>query len=373
MKNSREHLHIIFFILLSLFTFLLSACSFKEIDKHAFVSAIGIDTTGDETKPYNVTLKVFNPTSSIKESGEPNYTFISEEGESLTEAIRILETNIDKKLDFGHLKAIVLGEDSVKEHNMDDLLDFLTRRPDIQLIAWVLVARPNAEEIIKMIPKTETAAYPALYNFFDQNANESPYVVTTFLFEFRRQITELGVDPVLPIVESKEEEYKINKSMVIAEDGHPVELDPLETQLFNLIKNEVSSANLKVGGKDDFFMIEADRFKKNYQPEISPDGSLSLKLEFSFKGMIVESSTEMHLNQLPQYNERAEKEGTKTLTDLLTKLRDEGIDPIGFGVRYRTTVLHNQLMSYDEWMKLYEDAKIDVKINADLKGTGLLG
>ncbi|WP_449444571.1 Ger(x)C family spore germination protein [Ureibacillus acetophenoni] len=362
--------HLILFIFSLLF---ISACSFKEIEKSAFIAGIGIDPTGNEEKPYKITLKIYNPTGTIKDNPKPNYTYISEDGKSITDAIRLLETKVDKRLEFGHLKLIIIGEKSIKEQSINEMLDFLARRPDIQQISWVMVARPSAESVIKIVPSTETAAYPSLYNYFDHNANESPFIVTTYLFDLKRKYYEKGIDPILPIIEIEDEQFKINKAIVLGDEDKQLELNPQDTKIFNVLKNKVIKADLIVERENENFTIELDRFNINYDAVLNPDGSITLLLELNVTGIIVESKNELAIEKLHEYNKLAEAASKEHLKQFLTKLTGEGFDPIGFGLRFNGTQLHNKLMKYEEWKKLYKDANIDIKINVDLKSTGQLG
>ncbi|WP_369333528.1 Ger(x)C family spore germination C-terminal domain-containing protein [Lysinibacillus antri] len=49
------------------------------------------------------------------------------------------------------------------------------------------------------------------------------------------------------------------------------------------------------------------------------------------------------------------------------------MDPIGFGLKYRTKKLHNKLMDYEEWLALYPHASINISVRVQLESTGLLG
>lgn len=108
---------------------LLSGCAFKDIDKSVFVAMIALDVSDDEENPYKVTLKLYEPTGSFTEATEPQYSYLSENGETLSEAIRMMESYSDKELEFGHSKLIILGEELVKDNKNKEILDFLLRRP----------------------------------------------------------------------------------------------------------------------------------------------------------------------------------------------------------------------------------------------------
>lgn len=350
----------------------LSGCAFKDIDKSVFVAMIAIDFSDDEEKPYKVTLKLYEPTGSFKEATEPQYSYLTENGETLSEAIRIMESYTDKELEFGHSKLIILGEDLVKENKNKEILDFLLRRPDIQLISWITVARPSAEEIIKMVPQGESAAYPELFNYFDNNGTTTPYIVTTHLFEFRRNMKENGIDSVLPIIElnKEDEHFEVNKSLLIANNKKTHELNPLDTSIYNILSGRVKHANLIVKEEGDHFIANIDTVKSKYKVNIKDGSDIKLDLKVSLNGSISESNMPIKNKDLPKYNEQLKKESEEKISEFVLEMRELGYDPLGFGINYKAKVLHNRRMTDKEWMEAYKKAEVSVTIVPGLKSTG---
>lgn len=357
-------------VILIFSTFFLSGCAFKDIDKSVFVAMIAIDTSDDEEKPYKVTLKLYEPTGSFKEATEPEYSYLTENGKTLSEAIRKMESYSDKELEFGHSKLIVLGEELVKENKNKEILDFLLRRADIQMISWLTVGRPSAEEVIKMVPQGESAAYPELFNYFENNGTNTPYIVTTHLFKFRRNMKENGIDTILPIIEMNKEaeHFEINKSLLIAQNKEPHELNPLNTMIYNMLTRN-SDANLLVNEDGDYFIVYIDTIKSKYNVNINKQ-DIKLDLQINLNGSISESKKHMINKDLPLYNEELKKESEDKITKFVMEMKDLGYDPLGFGIKYKAKVLHNRRMTDAEWMEAYKKAKVNVTVIPGLKSTG---
>lgn len=351
----------------------LSGCEeFKDIDKDVFVSMIGIDLSDDPEKPYKVILKLYVPNSSFKQNPKPEYTYLTKNGETISEAVRILETHIDKELEFGHEKLIIIGEELIKANNTNEIPDFLLRRPDIQMISWVAIGRPSAEEIVKMIPEGETAAYPALFNYFDENGTESPYIVTTFLFDWRRRMLEDGLDPILPIIEidEKESHFKINKSIVLADKKVPYELNSHSTLLVNILSKNTEIAELLVEEEDHHFIAKVDTIKAKYKVKVRENNQILIDLDLSFLGYISESKSPLLNKHLSYYNKLMEAEAKKQITDFLKEMLQAGYDPIGFGLNYKASTLPHKRMSKAEWKEAYKNAEINITVHGGLKSTG---
>lgn len=358
-------------VILIFSTVFLSGCAFKDIDKSVFVAMIAIDTSDDEEKPYKVTLKLYEPTGSFKEATEPEYSYLTENGQSLSEAIRKMESYSDKELEFGHSKLIVLGEELVKENKNIEILDFLLRRADIQMISWITVGRPTAEEVIKMVPQGESAAYPELFNYFENNGTNTPYIVTTHLYKFRRNMKENGIDTVLPIIEMNKEaeHFEVNKSLLIAQNKEPHELNPLNTMIYNMLTRN-SDANLLINENGDYFIAYIDTIKSKYKVNLKDQSNIKLDLKISLNGSVSESQKHMKNKDLPKYNEELKKESEEKIMAFVMEMKNLGYDPMGFGIDYKAKVLHNRRMTDAEWMEAYKKAKVNVTVVPGLKSTG---
>lgn len=369
----KKKIKIKLFLLLSIpLLTLISGCEFKDIDKVVFVSMIGIDQSDDPEKPYKVILKLYVSTSSFRQNPKPEYSYLVKNGETISSAIRIMESHIDKELDFGHSKAIILGEELLKDEKNIEILDFLLRRPDIQMISYVAVGRPSAEKIVKMIPEGETAIYPTLFNYFDDNGTESPYIITTFLFDFRRRLLEDGLDLVIPIVEinDADKHFIVNKSYVLKDAKDPYELSTHKTLLLRTLAMPTNMADFVVADGKHYFIARIDSVKSNYKLNVNKQNEIVIDFNLNLVGHITESKSKLLNQHLRKYSELVEKEGIKRFTELLKELQKEGYDPVGFGLRYKAQTLPKSRMSTAEWRAAYKNATFNVNVKAEMMSTG---
>ncbi|MFS0614137.1 Ger(x)C family spore germination protein [Lederbergia ruris] len=369
-KFSRQSIPIILSILF--FTPFLSSCGFKDIDKRIFVQGIAIDYTDNEEKPYKVTLKLAIPTGSLKESLGGKYAYLSREDSSIAGAIRILKTHTDKELDFGHSRIILLGE-TLLNHNVEEVMDFLFRRRDIQMVAWVAVGDPTAEKVLKAEPKTEMAASNVLTNLFSQNGVESAYVVSTFLFDMRRKLLEPGIDPVLPVVQVNEDEKKLkaNKSVVLKVKSKHTHLSSKFTKSYNVLANNNTHYDLRIQEENHHFLFAIDSVNIKYKIDTSSKETPTIKLKITLRGIVEESFEDMSPKELDKYSRIASKAAKKNITDFLKMTQEENIDPMGFGLRYRATRLHNR-DTFAEWKEIYPNLQFDVNVKASVESTGTI-
>ncbi|MEK5068392.1 Ger(x)C family spore germination protein [Sporosarcina sp. FSL K6-1508] len=348
-----------------------TGCAFKDIDKRLFVIGIGIDPSEKEEGHYKITLKISIPIGSINETTGPTYTYLSHEGETLAESIRILETHVDKVLEFGHAKIIVINEKLLGEE-IGHFMDYFVRRADIQLIAWVAAARPSAEEILKVEPSTEYAASSALFDFFDSTGTENPYIRSLFLFEFRRNYLAKGINVVVPLIETNKDQQEliINKSLVLKENKKPLELTSVQTKQFNSNYFNMSGFSYKVESEGYLMLLNIQSISMKYKI-ITEKGHPRIDMKVKLSGVVGESNKNLSLAKLDDYNKIASEEMKRKLMDLLMTLQKNEVDPFGFGLRYRATRLHEKNMM-DKWESLYPEIDFNISMSVELKSTGAI-
>ncbi|WOV86698.1 Ger(x)C family spore germination protein [Sporosarcina oncorhynchi] len=355
-------------LVLLLSIILQTGCSFKDIDKRLFIAAIAIDPA-ESGAGYKVTLKLALPIASVKNSSGPRYAYLETEGDSIGESLRKLESHADKVLEYGHVKAIIINEKLFSE-DVQMFMDYFTRRGDIQLIAYVIAAKPSAAEIIKVEPETEAASTITLFNFFDDSATESPYITTSFLFQFRRDYLGKGICAFIPLMETNDEgtELIVQKAIATGEGSDSLTLSDNQTKYYNSLFNRKSGLDYLVETDDLKLMLNIKQVKMSYQIITEGNEPKSIKVHVDFAGIIGQSSKVLHIEKLDKYNTASEKVLKENLTDFFKTLQEANIDP-GFGLRYRATRL-NQEGLIEKWEAAYKDLPIDISVKVRLKSTG---
>ncbi|MGG0643576.1 Ger(x)C family spore germination protein [Sporosarcina gallistercoris] len=359
-------------VLLILFTSLLSGCAYKGVDKRSFVVGIGVDPAEDTDKKFKVTVKLAKPIASLKSSTANEYTFLEHESNSVAEAIRFLETQDDKVMDFSQTKILALNEELLTG-DLFPLMDYFVRRGDLQLILYVLMAKPTAEEVLKVQPPLEAAGENFLYNFFDNTGTESPYVTTTFLFEFRREYDTVGQSSVLPVVEANEAGTKvtINHSVVLKNSVQPVILTPMQTLLNNTLMVGANGYGYRIENEGFKLLLNLDRVKMKVKVHDKKGQKPRAEVRIKAVGAINESNKVLKLEQIDYYSKIAGESLEEKVKDLFVHLQEKNVDPFGFGMKYRSTRL-NTKDKLDRWKAIYPELEFDVKVDMQLKSVGAM-
>src|SRR5690606_8721841 len=167
---------------------------------------------------------------------------------------------------------------------------------------------------------------------------ESSYIVSVFLFDFRRQLVERGIDPVLPVIETNEGKDKIivNKAVVIDDNSKgKLELTTEQVEDYNMITNRMGSVRFELGVQaEDFdFTVYIDKVKTNYKITTNNNKPV-VKMNLELTGVIEESTQRLVQHKTEEYNRLAAAVLKKRLEAFLTYLQKNEVDPIGFGLRY---------------------------------------
>lgn len=361
-----------FFMLLVVMSFL-TGCGFKDIDNRVFVTGIGIDPSEKDDGNYKITLKLAIPVS-IKEKSNTSssYQFLVHEGDNIGEIMQILETHTDKVLELGHAKVILINETLLKD-NLKDFMDYLFRRGDIQSIAYVGAARESAEDILRTLPQGESVVASPLTKFFGNTGNDSPYVVSVYLYEIRREFHSKGIDAILPIVEVNKAgtQLIVNKLIIIGDKGNPIELTSSYTQAFNALRNSAPGYTYKLDTDGLKLILTMTSTKMKYTIIKDNGQPVSIKIDVKMSGVVNQSNKKLLMDNLDDYNKLAAKEIKKELKEMFTFIQEKDLDPFGFGLRYRTMQLH-QKDTLKKWNNAYRELPFDVTVHVNLRNTGTI-
>ncbi|MCD1259261.1 Ger(x)C family spore germination protein [Paenibacillus athensensis] len=360
-------------LLLLLVCSLLTGCyGFKDIDKRFFVVAIGIDPGKHRT--YKVMLKLAIPSPQEK-FGSNRSIIVEEEADTMAEAVRIMKGKVDKEFDFGHAKAIIFGNKLFdSEIPLQVTMDWFLRRRDIQLISWTGIGYPDAYSILQASPRSERLPSNMLFLFFGAAGTETGYVVSEFLYDFRRRMTERGLDPIMPIIRLlPEDQLNITSMTVFDKEHRRMDLSPEETKIFNsFYNNKIDKVDLAFEENGHRMVMSIDQLATSFGVRRNPDGSCTLLARQTIHGLMEESQTPIPETHLPELEKLAEAAVRERTLALLQKFQAAGLDPIGFGLKYRASHWVDDA-DWQRWQhSFYPAANFEVTSKVNIRSPGIM-
>ncbi|WP_423800035.1 Ger(x)C family spore germination protein [Neobacillus sp. SAB-20_R2A] len=359
-----------FALIVVLTSFFLSGCQFNDLDKRFFVVAIGVDLTQDEKNPYRVIMKLAIPSAQV-EPGKSRFQIIKKESNSIPEAIRIIQSMVDKKLDFGHCRVIILNED-ILQHDQLAVIKWFIKRPDIQGISYVAVGKPSAEKVLSWKVKSERLPANALILAFNEVTNNSPYVMSDILNDYYMRLREDGIDPYLPIIEPIKGSFRINKAVVFKEKKMKAELNPNETRLLNELLNNEKTNLINVGKRNERLFVNAEHTDTKWKIIVPKKGKPYVLLYIKIHGIVEESEMTLHRrSDLAKYEKKAASQISSRVKEFLIHLQELEVDPLGLGLKYQAKygITNNNI---SQWKAIYSNLEFKVKTDVKLKGTGAM-
>ncbi|WP_268921761.1 Ger(x)C family spore germination protein [Metabacillus schmidteae] len=358
---------IFLFLLCSMF--FLSSCGYKDIDKRYFVVSIGVDKGRNDM--YDISLKLAVPSSDIK-TGSNESEILTESAQTISEAVRIIKAKVDKELDFGHAKMIIFGDELVKE-DITNIVDWFSRRRDIQAIAWTAIGRPSALKILEAKPMGERLPSNSLFLTFGNAGTETPYISSVYLYKLMSLKSERGIDPILPIIEADDQDYSTNQLAVFSSLKHALTLDDEQTKYFNIIKNNSSKTEVKVEGENNapYFVFSTDKVRTTYRIE-EKNTKVNILMNIKISGVVEEAFDVLQDEKKREYEKDIELEVSDHIKNLLKLFQKENVDPVGFGLRYRGLHTGNESTKINEWNSIYKSVNFKVTTQVEMKNVGII-
>lgn len=371
-------MRILRFVFLCIFVIQLTlincGCTNKEINKRLFVAAIGIDKDKNNKELFMVTL-----TAVILEKQSTQYNNYKAEARTIAAAIEMLKAQVSREIDFSYTKVILFGK-SMAEEDLTAALDWMMRVNDIETIAYTAICNPDSNSILEKRVQLQNKNQKSLLTnnslllALDNTGTSTNYITQVYLFDFYRRMSERGLDPFLPIIRIKEDHFEIDQ-LALFEKGNKLRiktiLSPEETQIFNMISKDKHNLNLYISSSVRNFVIRIQNVRHNYSINSFDGTEPEINYNIKITGVIAESTNSLNPIDLKTCEELTSEEIKSNIIRLLKKLRAENIDPIGFGLRYRSRNWNN-LTKWEDWQGFYPNIDVKVNVIVNLKSTGLI-
>jgi spore germination protein len=371
-------------LLVCLSSIFLSSCvETKYLEKLGLITAVGYDQAEEGKITGTMVLYQFNPAMEDVEK-------ILSSTSKTSKGIRLsqnLET--DHKLVSGQLRIAVYGRELARK-GIAHLVDTLERDSAIGNMVYLTIADTTAEEVLRyQMEETPSNKGTYLYNLVRQNV-EAETLVSPTLQEFITDYGSVGKDPILPLLTAKEgkvgvdgfalftrdkfiKEIKKDKIFYIRSLMENYNAGSVEVELHrDKLKPYLSNLDLRKDDEKVYTMI--DSINSSYKIEADKNEKPSFKVYLDIQSRLLEMSEEMKLSE-PKALRLLEREiGSyieKNIKEMILMLQEEGTDPIGFGMEYRSIRGH-QDVTRAEWDKLYKEATFEVKVKNKIIRTGVI-
>ncbi|WP_164545530.1 Ger(x)C family spore germination protein [Paenibacillus albus] len=354
--------------IVSLLLVLTGGCGFKDIDKRFYVVAIGIDPAPEGAKGYTVSLRMAVPSPKV-EPGAAKSQVETIQATTIAEAVRLLKSHVDKELDFGHCKLLLFGDELVKK-DFRGPLNWLSRRRDIQNVAFVAIGKPDAKTIIEIEPPNERLPGNAIFLMFGNDGSESSYTIFEYFFDFVRRTGELGMDPILPIMRKEKNGYVVTRLGLLNKSKLVAVLNPQETEMYNQIRNEYKKSTVAATFDGQNMVMSVDSISSRSKIIRTSEGWV-LRLKLNIRGIFEEAPIGVYDQSWTKLEQTFNTQVEQEAKSLLEKAQQAGVDPFGFGLKFRATHA-GTAKTWSDWQSIYPRLKFDVQAKVVIEGSGIV-
>ncbi|MED1951713.1 Ger(x)C family spore germination protein [Brevibacillus centrosporus] len=300
-------------------------------------------------------------------------------GHSIDDALMNLQQQISGRLFFGHLRVIVVSE-AVAKKGLENLSDYFRRNSEVRRMAWLVISKGRAVELMKAAPKLERVPTMYLMSTLDEAVRLGKFP-SDYIGLFWSDSSKRGKEGFLPYMQLKKEQnvellgmaYFQNDKMVGTTKPFEIAaymgirgLNPAGYRSFVRVGNTPYVVNLYATYRKSKIRVQI----KNGLPHFLVQTFIEVNLEekSNEKGLVITSAL------LEQIERQDEQGAVKFYEGLIKQTQAKSADIFGFGeyVRAMEPQYWNQkIKTKERWQEMYKDITVDLQVNIEIRRVGM--
>lgn len=368
---------IVIFIILSYSLLFVGCWNYTEIDKYSIVAGLAVDK-GENGYKYTLSAEIINITGGEKAEIKPKIVKVNTN--TVFDGIRDMVGLTSKKLFFAHCKVIIISEELAK-NGITDMMDLIVRDHETRITMNVVISREKtAREILECKPVSTPIVSYEIVSILNQNPRFLGEAPKKQVFHVVNELNTKSQSLVLPCfeVEKKQDDkfYRLSGTAVFKGDKLVDFLDSYESKAYLFVMGEVKGSLVEVGiDSKKHIGFELQKCKSEIKSSIK-DGMPVFTVEISpivtLGELEIEDETlEYGMKEEKYFKELLEDSLKKSADDLIKKMQN-GVSSDIFGFGTVLAIEHkNEWEKYKgNWNDEFRNAKVNVKVNVHIRGTG---
>ncbi|AFC30978.1 hypothetical protein PM3016_4202 [Paenibacillus mucilaginosus 3016] len=133
-----------------------------ELPEKGFVMGLAIDE--NEKGKFLLTAQIFKPVQAVGGKGnQMSYLHIMGEDYSIAKAIRDIPSRLGRKMQWSHLRVVIISEALARDKGLSDLMEFFYRDHEPRIIAPVMITQGRASDVLRRKPLIENTLSQQLF------------------------------------------------------------------------------------------------------------------------------------------------------------------------------------------------------------------
>lgn len=396
---------LVFIIILLFLTVFSASYNALNIEKLAYVVAIGIDTS--DKNLYSFSFQFTNVSSnSDSGSSEKSPSIVnSVEASSIGSAINLMNTYIGRKLNMSHCKVIVFSEE-IATQGISNQIFTLMNDTEVRPSANIVVSKCNARYYIENSKPILGNLITKYYDIFPSSSNYTGYTANATIGDFLNKLECETCSPTAilggmntedtniysDLLQNEDSSTKSNESTISGKRGSENiglavfkddklvgELDALECLSYLNMRNESKNFFISIPNpenSDDYLDLYLSPVHQTTVNVDTSNGAPYIKIKtFYYARIYSMDSAARYLDNavLNSISESCNSYLESTFSDYLYKTsREFKSDINGFG-KYALSKFwtYEDFYNYN-WNDNYKDATFDIDVNTTVKSSILL-
>ncbi|WP_240417056.1 Ger(x)C family spore germination protein [Paenibacillus periandrae] len=372
---------------LSICAITLSACwNQLELTDWGFVQAAAIDQT--EGGQIRLTSQIYKPggssTPSMESTRGASFVDIISENPTVFGASRDATNNLGRKLQWSHMRVLLISEEIAAHRNIGDLLDFFTRSHEPRGTTAIMITHGPSSSYLSMRPLIESTIGQQLKSIEQLAQDQSGKTMEVTLTDLSVLANGPSTTTVIPYVNKSNDTQELAKVTGMAIINFPKgtmsgfipsHKTPYLLMLMNKYKGGFLNLPCKKSVDDDFESSDSFQISKLHT-QIKPsvkDQELFLNIILDVEGNVGELSCSQILTEkdINRFTARVEQLLKKQLSDMLLLLQKEKADIIGIGTMLHRW--HRELWKKWEpdWQQHFADSTFSIEAHVQLMNSGV--
>lgn len=394
----------IFVILIIIIVAFSSSYASLNIDNLAYVFAIGIDTS--DKNNLEVTFE-FSTTTGSSESGstEKSKPIInSVKVSSLSSAINLMDSYLEKEINLSHCKAIIFSEE-IAYSGISNEIYTLINNTQIRPSTNIIISKCKAKYYIEQTKPELESSVSKYYEILSDPSKYTGYIPDATIGSFFNSLICRTCDPYAILgginqsdsknntINNSEKDFNVkanesslqgeigteNIGLAVFKDDRIVgELDALETVCFMTLKNDINRFLISVpdpvhnGNYIDIYFMPYDSTSiKVDTSSSSPYIQIKVKLSGKIYSMS-EDSSYLQPDVLDAISNNCNSYLQYAISNFLYKTsKDFHCDIVGFGQNALGNFYTTKQLDNYKWLESYKNAFFDVKVDTSVE-SGML-
>lgn len=365
-------------LILTLPIFLAGCWDKVEIEDRGFVVSLGIDKFKDDkaamfddgknNNRYTVTMSLPNVETLVgtgsKEDSESVKTSASE---TVSAAMRLIDSYSSEKLYFGHTKAVILGEELLKDRELlKEAVDALERNRLLSRKLVVLATTDDVKTVLEAKIPGEPLVGVFLANFYRNSESTSAMTFRQDLEGMNRHLRYSG-DVLVPQISLEDDKLKLGGAAVINDFQLAGWLNDKQTRGYLWFTGQAKGAEVTAEYEGGHVPLHVN-INKTGTYFYEDGGYVICRADIRLKGVIDELGHPVDTHKLGEVYERLIAEEVE---QLFTLFHDE-LEVDGFGLCDRLRKENYGLYLAHGGSDAYAGMRLVANVTLEITGTGVI-